>query len=134
MELNDDQHIAFDQIVVSASAQDGKSFFLHGPGGTGKTFLYNTICHHIRMKGWIVLCVASSGIAALLLPGGHTAHSTFAIPVDSFSDVSNCHIDKYLPCAKMLRRVRLIIWDKAVMQHRYGCQQVHDRSSFDIQP
>jgi len=36
----------------------------------------------LRSKGQIVLTVASSGIAALLIPGGRTAHSRFAIPIN----------------------------------------------------
>jgi PIF1-like helicase len=116
--LNGDQRAAFDDILASTTADEGKCFFLHGPGGTGKTFLYNTICHRVRANGWIVLCVASSGIAALLLPGGHTAHSTFAIPVEGLTDDSCCQIDKNSPRAEMLRHVRLIIWDEAVTQHR----------------
>jgi primosomal protein N' len=61
--LNAEQCSAFDKIFTSTSAQEGKTFFLHGPGGTGKTFLYNTLCHRVRANGWIALCVASSGIA-----------------------------------------------------------------------
>ncbi|KAK2402282.1 ATP-dependent DNA helicase PIF1 [Trifolium repens] len=38
----------------------------------------------IRSKGDIVLTVASSGIASLLLPGGRTAHSKFKILVPTF--------------------------------------------------
>ena len=79
--LNTEQRLAFDEVYTLTCAANGKVFFLHGPGGTGKTFVYTTLCSSIRAKGWVVLCVASSGIAALLLPGGHTAHSTFAIPV-----------------------------------------------------
>ena len=75
--LNTDQRKAFDKIFASTSGKEPKIFFLHGAGGTGKTFVYHTLCHRIRGNGWIVLCVASSGIAALLLPGGHTAHFTF---------------------------------------------------------
>jgi len=52
-------------------------FFLNGPGGMGKMYLYQTLCHKLRSLHKIVLCVASSGIAALLLPGSRTAHSTF---------------------------------------------------------
>ncbi|CAB5217445.1 unnamed protein product [Rhizophagus irregularis] len=36
--------------------------------GTGKTFLYNTLLGKVRSNGDIALAVASSGIAALLLP------------------------------------------------------------------
>ena len=117
--LNTEQRNAFDQIYTSTSAREGKAFFLHGPGGTGKTFVYQTLCHRVRANGWIVLCVASSGIAALLLPGGHTAHSTFSIPVETLDEQSCCQVDKNSKQADMLRAVRLIIWDEAVAQHRY---------------
>lgn len=46
------------------------SFFLYGHEGTGKTFIWKTLSSGIRSKGQIVLTVASSGIASLLLPGG----------------------------------------------------------------
>ena len=116
--LNTDQKNAFDKIFASTSAREAKLFFLHGAGGTGKTFVYHTLCHHIRGNGWIVLCVASSGIAALLLPGGHTAHFTFFIPVENLAEDSCCQVDKNSKLADMLRNVRLIIWDEAVTQHR----------------
>ena len=117
--LNDDQRLAFDTIFVSTCAQDGKVFFIHGPGGTGKTFLYKTLCHRVRANGWIILCVASSGIAALLLPGGRTAHSTFSIPVEGLCEDSTCQVEKNSKKADMFRKVRLIVWDEAVTQHRY---------------
>ncbi|GJZ04023.1 replication protein A 70 kDa DNA-binding subunit C-like protein [Tanacetum coccineum] len=52
------------------------------PGGTWKSFLYNTIIARLRIERKIVLAVASSGIAALLLPGGRTAHRRFIIPLE----------------------------------------------------
>jgi hypothetical protein len=116
--FNTDQRLAFDHIYTSVCNDEGNTFFLHGPGGTGKTFVYETLCHRIRANSWIVLCVASSGIASLLLPGGHTAHSTFSIPVESLNEDSSCQIDKNSKHADMLRSVRLIIWDEAVTQHR----------------
>nr|GMD14544.1 ATP-dependent DNA helicase PIF1-like [Ipomoea batatas] len=36
----------------------------------------------VRSRKWIALPTASSGIAASILPGGRTAHSTFKIPID----------------------------------------------------
>jgi DNA replication protein DnaC len=117
--FNVEQREAFNIIFASTAAHEGKTFFLHGPGGTGKTFLYNVLCHRVRGNGWITLCVASSGIASLLLPGGRTAHSMFSIPVETLCENSSCQIDKDSKRADMLRQVRLIIWDEAVMQHRY---------------
>ena len=117
-QLNDKQLIAFQSIFESVQHHTGRSFFLNGPAGTGKTFVYRALCHRLRADGRIVLCVASSGIAALLLPGGRTAHSTFSIPVDSLCENSVCSINKNSKQAVMLRRVCLIIWDEAAMQHR----------------
>ena len=118
--LNTEQRAAFHLIFTSTTAEEGKTFFLHGAGGTGKTFVYNALCHRVRANRWITLCVASSGIAALLLPGGHTAHSTFWIPVETLSEDSCCQIDKNSKLADMFQNVKLIIWDEAVMQHKYA--------------
>ena len=79
--LNPDQQAAFEKITLAITNNTGQLFFLHGPGGTGKTFLYNTLCYHLHSQQKIVLCIASSGIAALLLKGGRTAHSAFKIPI-----------------------------------------------------
>jgi hypothetical protein len=91
--LNPDQHSAFDRITTAITTASGEIFFLHGPGGTGKTYLYNTLCYHLRSQHKIVLCVASSGIAALLLRGGRTAHSTFKIPIPCH-EASICSFSK----------------------------------------
>lgn len=130
-QMNDDQSRAFSEIVQSVERSDGQLFFLNGPGGTGKTFVYNTICNRIRGDGGIVLCLASSGIAALLLSGGRTAHSTFSIPVSDLTAESSCGISKEGRLADMLRCVRLIIWDEISLQHRWAAEAV-DRTLRDI--
>ena len=116
--LNEGQRAAFDEIVKAVNDRSGKTFFLHGPGGTGKTYVYNTLCHYLRGQGKIVVCVASSGIAALLLIGGRTAHSCFKIPLKIHED-SMCAISKNSDLAELLRLTDLIIWDEAPMQHRH---------------
>ena len=45
--LNNGQRAAFDAIVNAVETQSGQTFFLHGPGGTGKTYVYNTLCHFL---------------------------------------------------------------------------------------
>ena len=89
-----EQHAAFDNIWNSIEQNKGQSFFINGPGGTGKTFLERTICHAVRAQGWIIICVASTGLAALLLPGGRTAHSMFKILIKTLEEHSTCHIPK----------------------------------------
>ena len=122
--LNHEQAHAYNTVM---SAVDGtiedKFFFLDGPGGTGKTFLYETLASRLRSAGRIVLCVASSGIAATLLTGGRTAHSRFKIPlcVDSSS---TCSISINSDLSELIRNTALIIWDEAPMIHRNAFEAV----------
>ena len=48
--------------------------------------MWRTLSAAFRSEGKIVLTVASSGIASLLLPGGRTAHSKFKIPVPTLDN------------------------------------------------
>ena len=57
-------------------------FFLDAPGGCGKTFLIETILSTIRSERKIAIDTTSSGLAATLLTGGRTVHSTFKVPLD----------------------------------------------------
>ena len=78
----------------------------------------------------MVLCVASSGIAPLLLPGGRTAHSRFHIPL-AVTDTSICNIAGGTYLAKLIKQTSLIIWDKVPMQHKY-CFEAVNRTLNDI--
>uniref|UniRef100_A0A2N9G403 ATP-dependent DNA helicase n=1 Tax=Fagus sylvatica TaxID=28930 RepID=A0A2N9G403_FAGSY len=84
----------------------------------------------IPSEGKIVLAVASSGIAALLLPGGRTAHSRFQIPI-KVGDESTCSIKQGTHAAELMSKVSLIIWDEAPMAHR-NCFEAVDRSLRDL--
>jgi hypothetical protein len=97
-----------------------------GAGGTGKTFVYQAISHAIHGQSKIVLCVASSGIASILLPGGRTSHSCFNIPLD-VDDTSHCSIPKNGLKAELLKWTVAIIWDEVLMQHRY-CMEAVDHT------
>lgn len=129
--LNAEQQEAYTQVVHSIEQNEGCLFFVNGPGGTGKTFLYRVICSKLRSNGSIVLCVASSGIAALLLPLGRTAHSTFKIPINHLSDTSVCSIPKNSQRADLLRAAKCIIWDEVGAQHRRAIETL-DRTLRDI--
>ena len=45
--------------VMQAIADENGCFFVDGPGGTGKTFLYNTLLATIRSSGEIAVAVRS---------------------------------------------------------------------------
>ncbi|XP_057791048.1 uncharacterized protein LOC131008171 [Salvia miltiorrhiza] len=106
-------------------------FFLYGYGGTGKTYIWNTLCSATRGRGDIVLPVASSGIASLLLPRGRTAHSRFGIPLDCHKNSTCSKINPDNDLTGLLVKTKLIIWDEAPMTHRY-CFEALDRSLRDI--
>ncbi|XP_057419001.1 uncharacterized protein LOC130713231 [Lotus japonicus] len=105
-------------------------FFLYGFGGTGKTIVWNTLSAALRSKGLIVLNVASSGIASLLLPGGRTAHSRFSIPLD-INELSTCNVRQGSLKGELLQKASLIIWDEAPMLNKH-CFEALDRTLNDI--
>ena len=100
--LNIDQLIAFNTILDVIHCKQSQVFFVDGPGGTGKTFLYRTLIAYYKSKGKIILVTASSSIAATLLPGGRIAHSRFKIPINVVVG-SFCSISKQSDLAKLLR-------------------------------
>jgi hypothetical protein len=124
-QLNPDQRSCFETIVTAITNDPQTAhFYLQGPGGTGKTFLYQTLCHYYRSQGKTVLCVASTGIAALLLPDGRTSHSQFRIPLE-LNESSISTITKTSRLGAYLRSIDLIIWDEVPMQHKYCFEVVH---------
>ncbi|KAI9071577.1 hypothetical protein K1719_046472 [Acacia pycnantha] len=66
-----EQKQVFDEIMGVVSSKKGGFFFLHGFGGTGKTFIWNALAASRRSNGGIILNIASSGIIATLLPSGN---------------------------------------------------------------
>jgi PIF1-like helicase/Helitron helicase-like domain at N-terminus/Helicase len=129
--LNIDQRQSYDTILNQLRTDPTKArFFLHGSGGTGKTYLYSTLCERLRSEGKIVLCVASTGLAALLLPGGRTAHKRFKIPINVTED-SSCFIQRGTQLADLLCNTSLIIWDETPMTNKTVFDAV-DRTFRDI--
>ncbi|XP_071693070.1 uncharacterized protein [Rutidosis leptorrhynchoides] len=120
----------YQSVIGAVNAQAGGLFFVYGPGGMGKTFLYNTILTKLRSERMIVLAVASSGIASLLLPGGRTTHSKFVIPLELLEN-STCGIKQNTHLAALLNEARLIIWDEAPMTQWYAFEAL-DKTLRDI--
>jgi hypothetical protein len=89
--FNDDQRNAYETILNGVTNKEGKLFFVYGSCGIDKTFVWTTLLSRLRGQGKIVLAVASSGIASLLLLGGRTAHSRFRISIDLHNE-STCNI------------------------------------------
>ncbi|GJT56683.1 ATP-dependent DNA helicase PIF1-like protein [Tanacetum coccineum] len=128
--LPTEQKGIYSTIMDAVDNNKGGMFFVYGYGGTGKTYLYKTMSVVLHSKGDIVLNVASSGIAALLLEGGRTTHSCFAIPI-YVVEYSMCHIAADNDLANLIRKANLIIWDEAPMINRH-CYEAFDRALRDI--
>uniref|UniRef100_A0A2N9GSG7 ATP-dependent DNA helicase n=1 Tax=Fagus sylvatica TaxID=28930 RepID=A0A2N9GSG7_FAGSY len=128
--LNVEQRKIYDIVIEDVATNSGGLYFVYGHGGTGKTYLWKTLISCLRSQGQIVLAMASSGIAALLLPGGRTAHSRLQIPI-IVTEESTCGIKQGTHAAELMTKVSLIIWDEAPMAHRY-CFEAVDRSLRDI--
>ncbi|XP_019198166.1 PREDICTED: uncharacterized protein LOC109191991 [Ipomoea nil] len=103
--LTDEQRQVYDTVLTSISSNTGGLFFVYGYGGTGKTFVWQTLSAALRSKRKIVLNVASSGIASLSCLG---------------SDL-----------AELLIQCSLIIWDEAPIMHKH-CFEALDRTMRDL--
>ncbi|KAM6543032.1 hypothetical protein CsatB_007479 [Cannabis sativa] len=118
------------EAILQSVENEGHLFFICGHGGTGKTFLWNTLITKLRSESKIVLPVATSGIAALLLPNGRTTHSRFHIPLEVSAE-STCEIRHDTLLSELLMKTSLIIWDEAPMANKY-CFEALDKSLRDI--
>ncbi|XP_021727193.1 ATP-dependent DNA helicase PIF1-like [Chenopodium quinoa] len=109
--LNDDQRSSFDIIMEAIDAENGRIFFIDGPGGTGK------------LRGKYGLPVASSGIAATLLHRGKPAHKTLGILVTLHAS-STWKFSKQDVEAQLVKYATVIIWDEATMTHRHAYEAI----------
>ena len=115
---NPEQLAVFNSIKQALDEDTGKQIVLNAPGGYGKTFLFTCASTYARSQGMIVLCCASTGIAAWNLEGGRTAHSMFKIPIDANAD-STSDIRAQTSEAEVIRQARLIIWDEIFNVHQH---------------
>ncbi|XP_004305217.1 PREDICTED: ATP-dependent DNA helicase PIF1-like [Fragaria vesca subsp. vesca] len=128
--LNNDQTVAFNTIMSTVDGKESALFFVDGPGGTGKTYLYRALLANLRRMNHIVLATTSSGIAANIMPGGRTARSRFKIPLKVLPS-SMCSIGKQSSRAQLVRDSTAVIWDEAPMTNRDVFKLV-DRTFQDI--
>ncbi|GBP44542.1 ATP-dependent DNA helicase pif1 [Eumeta japonica] len=99
--------------------QSGGLFFIDAPGGTGKAFILSLILATIRSQNNIALAIASSGIAAILLDRGRTAHSALKLPLNlQNTEAPICNISKNSGMGKVLQTRQISIWDECTMSHK----------------
>ncbi|PWZ17599.1 ATP-dependent DNA helicase PIF1 [Zea mays] len=128
--LNEEQKSAYEKILSVVDTSNGGVFFVDGPGGTGKTYLYKALLAVLRSQDKIAVATATSGVAASIMPGGRTAHSRFKIPL-TIDDGAICTFTKQSGTSKLLQKASLIIWDEASMAKRQSIEAL-DNSMRDI--
>ena len=82
IEANEEQQAAYNEIMSSVDTEDGGLFFVDGPGGTEKTYLYRALLATICSQKKIVVATTTSGVVASIMPRGRTTHSHFKIPLN----------------------------------------------------
>ncbi|XP_071687191.1 uncharacterized protein [Rutidosis leptorrhynchoides] len=129
-QMNSKQKQIYNLITSASLNEQTEHVFVYGHGGTGKTFLWKAIITALRSRGKIILAVASSSIASLLLPSRRTAHSRFKLPL-VITDESMCNVKKITQMATLLQNTELIVWDEAPMNDKRYFEAL-DRSLRDI--
>ena len=129
--LNPEQLQVYNQVMDAVRFSQPLALFVDSPGGCGKTFTLNLLLAAVRsLPSSVALAVATSGIAALLLDGGTTAHSRFKIPIN-LDEHSTCHMKRQDEVAELIKAAKLIVWDEAPMAHKH-CYGALDRLLKDI--
>ena len=122
--FNPDQAAAFDAVLESVTNNQDHLFFIHAASSCRKTFLCNTITAEVRRRGQVALCVALSGIAALLLNRERISHSCFKIPLSIHEDsVAGLKCNSHM--FPVLQQTKVITWDEVSIQHKYDIDAVN---------
>ncbi|XP_035231014.1 ATP-dependent DNA helicase pif1-like [Stegodyphus dumicola] len=131
--LNPEQKFVYDSVLEAVQDENPntpKTFCVNAFAGAGKTFLFRTILHAVRGMGHVAVPVAWTGIAAVLLTGGRTVHSTFKLPVPILEN-SSCHVRQDSAEGRYLKTAKLFIWDECTMTPHYALEAV-DRLLRDL--
>jgi hypothetical protein len=118
--LNLEQVFGYTEIIEHVINRKGRVFFVDGPGGIGKIFLYRCLIATVHSEALIAVATTTSGIAASIMPGGHTAHLIFKISI-KISDGSIYKFSKQSDTTDLLCRVTLIIWDEVAIDKEAVC-------------
>ncbi|XP_074317825.1 uncharacterized protein LOC141653852 [Silene latifolia] len=121
--INTAQKEAFNTIMEHVQTSKPGTFFVDGPGGTGKTFLYNAQYDEVHLMGKIRLPTETSRITAANIPSGRTTHSRFKIPLECEVSLA-CDVPKQSSFTALIVATGLIIWDEASMLKRQNIESL----------
>jgi ATP-dependent DNA helicase PIF1 len=105
------------QTQALRAMMEGKSVFLTGAPGAGKTYVLNQFIHLAKQQGRTVAVTASTGIAATHI-GGTTIHSWSGLGIKD--SLSQYDLDKLKNSAKLVKRYNatdVLVIDEVSMLH-----------------
>ena len=135
--MNKEQKNVYEAVLDSVKKNKGQMFAIDAPGdfinlhsdksiyfylyayiffylgGTGKTFVLLSLLAQIRGENKIALAMATSGIAATLLPNGRTIHSKLKVPL-KLHDKSELPYDQYKGLSQLINETQLMIVDEVI--------------------
>ena len=133
IQLNRDQKEIID-IILQVSNNIGyngfKRFYIDGPGGSGKTFVYRALYNLLKSQKKKICCMTFTGITATLLPNGKTVHKVLGLHVPLLSD-SSSNFSVRSKEGQFLRQIDVFVWDEAPMAPRYALE-IMDRILRDV--
>jgi hypothetical protein len=127
---NDEQQEAFDEIMESIRSfstsnrddlQCHQFHFIGGPGGTGKSALFQKLHAACRSMGLLISICAATSLAALLFEGATTAHALFGYPVQDEEDINDQNLAECkfnVERKALLHEVTVIFWDEFISNDR----------------
>ena len=105
------QNTVLEHVLTCLSSGKDCFVFCEGKSGTGKSTLASALYHEAVKLGKSAINVATTGQAALQLPLGAKAHSTFGIPIDEDAELT-CTLGLHTATALRIVSASLIQWDE----------------------
>ena len=126
--LNSEQRVIYEDIMASVLDTPPRSkriFFIDGPGGSGKTFLYSTVIRKLIDLNKIYIAVSWTGIAANLLYGGQTSHLMFNLPLNLTYETS-LKANSGTKLNTLISNCHVLIWDEFTVVPKHALRAVEE--------
>ena len=107
-----EQFDAYQELVRVFDSREPAVYFVAGPGGSGKSFLFEAFLHYVRGRREIAAACAWSGLAATLLPGGRTCHARFGFPVPMPREDVPWSVTAATGRGQVLIQCCAVVWDE----------------------
>ena len=120
-EVRAQQRAVFDKVMGRVTSGTSERIFIDARGGCGKTFTLEAILAAVRTSepgGAVALAMATTGLAANLLPLGRTFHSRLKVGLDPQDDDGCFSISSQSSLATLIKSAKVLMVDEATLIDR----------------